>query len=163
MEAAEYQENIEHGSSNLNDVRVFTSKIGKACFKNNIHDFDIFENEEILQFNLENNKIRSIRTPNEVLKVISDIFVNNIKFRYKECCKFKKENGKLIEKSIGTYCERAKGNYVSKNCEYCKTDALELNLHGKLFDVCSISEVMIMSPFLRSNVLMNRLIAVLVF
>ncbi len=131
-EAEEYQENIEEGSSSLNDLRIVRLKIAKECFKNNIHDFDIFENEEILNKNLEENTLEKITTPKELISTISNVFINNIKFKYEECGKLKKKNGKpykenghWAEKTSGTYCERQKGHYADKNCEYCRTDKLE--------------------------------------
>ena len=131
-EAEEYQENIEEGSSILNNLRIVESKIAKECFKNNIHDFDIFENEEILNKNLEENTLEKITTSKELINTISNVFINNIKFKYEECGKLKKKNGKpykengyWAERTDGTYCGRQKGHYVDKNCEYCRTDKLE--------------------------------------
>ena len=131
-EAEEYQENIEKGSSDLNNLRIVDSKIAKACFRNNVHDFDIFENEEILNKNLKENTLEKITTPKELISIISDVFIKNIKFKYEECTEFKKKNGKRykergvwVKKPRGTYCGRTEGHYVDKNCDYCRTDKLE--------------------------------------
>ena len=48
----EYLENMEPGSSGLEDVLSPTSIIGQLCFINNVHDFSIIENESKLVTNL---------------------------------------------------------------------------------------------------------------
>jgi hypothetical protein len=48
----EYLENMEPGSSGLVDVTAPQTDIGRLCFENNVHDFDILANEETLANNL---------------------------------------------------------------------------------------------------------------
>ena len=80
--AEEYQENIEQGSSDLDNLRVVTSEIAKACFKNNIHDFDIFENEVQLEENYNNSKnINPVDTPDRLVFLIAQIFLYRIKLK----------------------------------------------------------------------------------
>lgn len=57
----EYLENMEHGSSGLTDVTPPTSEIGLLCFTNNIHDFNILENEPTIVRNL--NYYRDLQYP----------------------------------------------------------------------------------------------------
>lgn len=78
-EAEEYQENIEPGTSEIEGVRVVDSKIAKACFRNNIHDFDIFENEKQLKENYENfRNINKISNANILISQIVNIFLGGI-------------------------------------------------------------------------------------
>lgn len=95
-EAEEFQENIEEGTSELDNLRVVTSDIAKACFKNNIHDFDIFENERQLEENYNNSKnINPIITPDRLIFLIAQIFLFRIKLKDEHVDNFKRlENDK---------------------------------------------------------------------
>lgn len=95
-EAEEFQENIEEGTSELDDLRIVTSNIAKACFKNNIHDFDIFENESQLEENYNNSKnITPITTPDRLIFLIAQIFLFRIKLKDEHTDNFKRlENDK---------------------------------------------------------------------
>lgn len=95
-EAEEFQENIEEGTSELDNLRVVTSDIAKACFKNNIHDFDIFENERQLEENYNNSKnINPIVTPDRLIFLIAQIFLFKIKLKDEHVDNFKRlENDK---------------------------------------------------------------------
>lgn len=80
-EALQYLENIEEGSSQLEDVIVAQTPIGKSCFKNNVYDFDVLKSELQLQQNLdsydqENSSL--IDSPNELVKSIFAVFFTNI-------------------------------------------------------------------------------------
>ncbi len=82
LEAAEYQENIEPGSSNVCEVRRVTSQIAQLCFKNNIHDFDIFENEDQLESNYGqyiSTTFRPVDSSELLVDMIHNIFLENIK------------------------------------------------------------------------------------
>lgn len=96
MEAEEFQENIEEGTSELENLRVVTSNIAKACFKNNIHDFDIFENESQLEENYNNSKnITPITTSDRLIFLIAQIFLFRIKLKDEHTDNFKRlENDK---------------------------------------------------------------------
>lgn len=78
-ESEEYLENIEIGSSGLTNLRIVNSKIAQLCFKNNIHDFDIFFNEQQLQRNYESCKnIDPISNTNLLITLIVNIFIRDI-------------------------------------------------------------------------------------
>jgi len=79
---SEYQENIEMGTSDLEDARIVTSNIAKACFKNNVHDFDIFDNEKQLEENYNNFKdINPISNVDVLILLIESIFLWKIKLK----------------------------------------------------------------------------------
>ncbi|CAC9609934.1 Helicase conserved C-terminal domain protein [uncultured Gammaproteobacteria bacterium] len=81
-EAEEYQENIEEGSSSLDAPRIVNSVVAKACFKNNIHDFDIFKNEESLESNYQNSKdIKPVSNSDNLILLIAKIFLWKIKLK----------------------------------------------------------------------------------
>lgn len=95
-EAGEYQENIESGSSNLENLRIAEAEIAKACFKNNIHDFDIFENEEQLHKNYQNSKdINPVSNSDNLIFLIAKIFLWKITLKETNIDNFKRlENDK---------------------------------------------------------------------
>jgi len=77
----EYLENIEPYSTDLKDANYVTSSIAKLCYKNNINDFDIKENETILIQNLANHKkqlFSTIKDSNELLYGIYCIFLKDV-------------------------------------------------------------------------------------
>lgn len=94
--AEEFQENIEEGTSELDNLRIVTSDIAKVCFKNNIHDFDIFENEKQLEENYNNSKtISPITTTDRLIFLIAQIFLFKIKLKDGYADNFKRiENDK---------------------------------------------------------------------
>lgn len=53
-----------------------SSEIAQACFKNNIHDFDIFDNEKQLETNYINLKdnVQLASTPTALFNLIEQIF-----------------------------------------------------------------------------------------
>ena len=95
-EAEEYQENIEEGSSSLDNLRIVESEIAKACFRNNVHDFDIFENQEQLEENFNNSKnTKPISTPDSLIFLIAQIFLYRINLKKTNTDNFKRlENDK---------------------------------------------------------------------
>lgn len=95
-EAEEFQENIEEGTSELEDLRIVTSEIAKACFKNNIHDFDIFENEAQLEENYQNSKnIEPVSSSDRLIFLIAQIFLFKIQLKENHTDNFKRlENDK---------------------------------------------------------------------
>lgn len=115
-EAEEYQENIEHGSSDLDNLRVVTSEIAMACFKNNIHDFDIFENEVQLEENYNNSKnLDSVDTPDKLVFLIAQIFLYRIKLKDELGDSFQRlENGKAKSFYAKLLAWRAAGISYSK-------------------------------------------------
>lgn len=85
--ALEYIENIEEGvidisleEKGIDEIRYVTSDIAKACFKNNIHDFDIHINEETLLKNFQTFKhTDAISEADVLLEAIYEIFLKDIK------------------------------------------------------------------------------------
>jgi hypothetical protein len=76
--ALEYLENVEPGASDLSEIRRAVTEVGKLCFLNGVHDFDIFENEEIVQERIELLAPRALTTVGEVLDAICDVFFDGI-------------------------------------------------------------------------------------
>lgn len=84
-ESLEYLINIEPEIITDKDVRIVKSEIAKLCFKNNVYDFDIYDNESVINKNYDDNKERTnINDPEELLSVIFDIFIKNVSLRQKE-------------------------------------------------------------------------------
>jgi len=97
--AKQFQENIEPGSTNLENPKLVTSEIGKLCFKNNVHDFNIFENERTLIQNLNDNKdIPVINSSNILISVICNIFIKDINFSETESYNNKKKYDRNFER-----------------------------------------------------------------
>ena len=77
----EYLENMEPGSSGLDNITTPTSDIGELCYANNIHDFEIISNENTLASyldayrQLENPLINSAEN---LINAIVAIFFNDI-------------------------------------------------------------------------------------
>ncbi|WP_346859561.1 DEAD/DEAH box helicase [uncultured Draconibacterium sp.] len=77
----EYLENIEPNTTDLSDVDYVQSELAKLCFKNNVYDFDIKENESQLNDNLSNYEgtlFPKISDSNHLLDAINLIFFNEI-------------------------------------------------------------------------------------
>lgn len=79
-EALEYLENMEQGSSGLENIKAPISQIGNLCFENSIFDFNIIQNELVLNENLSNFlKIRTkIISPGELIEAVSEIFLQGV-------------------------------------------------------------------------------------
>lgn len=78
-EELECLENIEPGTTNVTEIRYVKSEIAKSCYKNNVHDFDIFLNEEILIKNEASNRnLSNIDNANNLISAIVKIFLDNI-------------------------------------------------------------------------------------
>jgi len=98
-ESLEYLINIEPDIFTNKKLRIVESEIAKLCFKNNVYDFDIYENESIINKNYDDNKNRvNINDPGELLSVVYDIFIKNVDLRQREL--YNKEK-KFSEKNIG--------------------------------------------------------------
>ncbi len=75
----EFLENIEPQTTNETNIRYVSSDICKLCFKNNVTDFDIFENEEQLDENLLSiGEISLVSNTNELINLIVRIFISEI-------------------------------------------------------------------------------------
>lgn len=76
----EFIENIEKNTIPYHkEIKYVTSNIALYCFKNNIQEFDIVANEDILQGNYDAVKnIEKIKTPKDLLEMIYKLFILNI-------------------------------------------------------------------------------------
>ncbi|MDO8272434.1 MAG: DEAD/DEAH box helicase [Gammaproteobacteria bacterium] len=80
----EYLENMESGASGLQNVITPESDICKFCYTNNVQDFDILANEEILVANLENYiecGYEPISNPESLISAVVRIFFEGVSFR----------------------------------------------------------------------------------
>lgn len=106
-EIKEFQENIESGSTDLDNPNIATSKIGKLCFMNDIHDFNILQNEEVLIRNYNENKdIPQINSSNILISVICNIFIKNINFSETKPYSKKKKYDKNFERLENIQAQR---------------------------------------------------------
>lgn len=77
----EYLENIEPETIEDAEVDYVGSEIAKSCYRNNIHEFDIKSNEQILISNLESFEESNsdlLQTANEVINAIFEIFIHDV-------------------------------------------------------------------------------------
>ncbi|MDD4909623.1 MAG: DEAD/DEAH box helicase family protein [Candidatus Omnitrophica bacterium] len=79
--ALEYLENIEPETTKTSKAKYAQSEIGKACFKNNVTEFDIIEKELNLQKLFETiDKNTKIDDLNNLLSTIAKLFITLIDF-----------------------------------------------------------------------------------
>ncbi|PVZ53691.1 DEAD/DEAH box helicase [Arthrobacter sp. H-02-3] len=77
--ALEYLENIEPGASGLHAPRRAQTEVGRLCFRNGVHDFDIFENEAEIQRRVDAERLRHpLVDVSSVIGVVSKIFLEEI-------------------------------------------------------------------------------------
>lgn len=96
--AKEFVENYEEGIIKNYDLRKTKTKVGKACFLNNITEFDIFENEEYMNNIILKIQVLGIKIDNTetLLQILYKIFFCKItddrikRFEYEETRKFYK-------------------------------------------------------------------------
>jgi hypothetical protein len=93
-ESLEYLENIEKGSSGLTDIKRPNSLLGKLCFKNNIHDFDIIKNESTLLKNYERIIKNKINNPSVLIETISEIFLRGIELNNENIARLREEEAR---------------------------------------------------------------------
>ncbi|OON70012.1 hypothetical protein B0919_04500 [Hymenobacter sp. CRA2] len=77
-ESLEYLENIEPNTVDSNSVTYAQSIIAQLCYKNNVHDFDIKKNEEILKKNFAENLLFDINTSSYLIRAITLLFTRDI-------------------------------------------------------------------------------------
>lgn len=76
-----YLENVEPGSSGLINIPAPTTDIGRFCFVNNVHDFNILSNEEVLNANLDYFKTINgtlINSAETLINAIVEIFFKDV-------------------------------------------------------------------------------------
>lgn len=78
-DALEYLDNVEHGASELLAMRRASTEVGQLCFRNGVHDFDIFENEDLIQQRIDQvadgQQLTDVR---QVIDGICDIFLRGV-------------------------------------------------------------------------------------
>lgn len=78
QEIIEYTENLEPGIIPTSAVQYIQSKIGKLCYKHNVKDFNIRENEAQLLKNMSSINLSQITQVDEVIENIYNIFLHQI-------------------------------------------------------------------------------------
>jgi len=77
----EYLENIERHTVESATVRYAETEIGRHCFRNGVHEFDIFENEKALSAAAaEYEGVVPIDSTDGLLNTLARIFILNISF-----------------------------------------------------------------------------------
>lgn len=86
IKASEFIENFENGAIQGYTKRYVTTESGKKCIVNGITEFDVFENEEKIQnqVNLYLNKNLKINNSKMLLETINDLFLQYIGDNQKE-------------------------------------------------------------------------------
>jgi hypothetical protein len=77
-EALEYLENIEPNTIINDSVDYAKSLIAQLCYKNNVHDFDIKQNEIALNNNISENLLFDINEPKYLIRAIITLFTKDI-------------------------------------------------------------------------------------
>jgi len=77
-ESLEYLENIEPNTIINDSINYAQSLIAQLCYKNNVHDFDIKQNEVILNKNLAENLLFDINAPSYLIRAIITLFTKDI-------------------------------------------------------------------------------------
>jgi superfamily II DNA or RNA helicase len=79
QEALLYLENVEAGSSGLLNPITARTEVGRLCFQNDIHDFDILSREEALQASVDSIRATEelIQDPARLIEVIYVVFLQN--------------------------------------------------------------------------------------
>lgn len=78
IEALERLENIERGSSGLEEPRLALTEVGQLCFRHGAHDFDIFRYERLIQARVDSHAGTLATNADELLLLISDIFLRGV-------------------------------------------------------------------------------------
>lgn len=79
QDALEFLENIEAGVTSITDARVAETDVGRLCFQNGVHDFDIIELEQTIQKRVDRYLLSSpIDDVGELLDAIVSIFLHGI-------------------------------------------------------------------------------------
>lgn len=78
IEALERLENIERGTSGLEDVRLARTELGQLCFRHGAHDFDVFRYERLMQDRVDERKGTLATTADSLILLIREIFLQNV-------------------------------------------------------------------------------------
>jgi len=80
-EALQYLENVEPGSSGLTTFSLAETAIGRLCYSNSIHDFDILRSETVINHNLlQFNSVNPLKISNalKLVEAICRIFFTDV-------------------------------------------------------------------------------------
>ncbi|MBO2011014.1 hypothetical protein [Hymenobacter negativus] len=77
-DSLEYLENIEPSDTPVDSVEYAQTFIAQLCYKNNVHDFNIKQNEEALNKNLSENLLFDINAPSYLIRAILTLFTKDI-------------------------------------------------------------------------------------
>lgn len=81
-DALEFLENIEAGVTNITDARVAETNVGRLCFQNGVHDFDIFEWEQTIQERVDRHLLSDpIDEVGELLDTIVSVFLEGMELQ----------------------------------------------------------------------------------
>lgn len=78
IEALERLENIERGSSGLEEPRLALTEVGQLCFRHGAHDFDVFRYERLIQERVDSYRGTVVADADELLSLISNIFLRGV-------------------------------------------------------------------------------------
>lgn len=81
QETLEYMENMQPGSSGLEDVAGPETDLGRMCYEHNVYDFSIIQNETIINENLESyreNNDSVIDNAESLMGAIYQVFINRV-------------------------------------------------------------------------------------
>jgi hypothetical protein len=77
-DSLEYLENIEPNTVAIDSVEYARTPIAQLCYKNNVHDFDIKQNEGTLNKNLSENLLFDINAPSYLIRAVLTLFTKDI-------------------------------------------------------------------------------------
>lgn len=91
--ALEYLENVEPGASGLAAARRAQTPVGALCFKNGVHDFDIFSNEAEIQRRIDERLGEPISQIDQVIGTICAVFFDEIQLSGEELARVRDNVG----------------------------------------------------------------------
>lgn len=113
----EHIENIEPDTIPNSNILRALSQIGKLCYKHNVHDFNIKENESKLIENFQTIQTSlKISTVDELIETINSLFFRNIEIKNDNIKRFQKEAARNFYKVFLSW--RAQGRPFSSLIGY---------------------------------------------
>lgn len=90
IEALERLENIEPGSSGLENLRLAETRVGELCFKHGVREFDVFRHERLLEQRLNERGSILVTTPRGLIALICHVFLEGVELVGKDADNFKR-------------------------------------------------------------------------
>lgn len=78
IEALERLENIEPGTSGLDEVRHALTELGKLCFRHGVHDFDVFRYERLMQDRVDQAEGSLAAAADALIELIQEVFLRGV-------------------------------------------------------------------------------------